>query len=126
MNHPNFTKISLVLLFLGLSTLVNAQEDCQRCPKPTLTPVEQTKVSELQSGENDHPYGGTFQLICSKTLLAKENFTTDYLLPLVEEKRREDEEVTIELTPNTKLRILSKKQISAPGFQPIKNLYAFE
>ncbi|OFY86923.1 MAG: hypothetical protein A3F72_00790 [Bacteroidetes bacterium RIFCSPLOWO2_12_FULL_35_15] len=87
-------------------------------------PVSQIASNTTETQENEHPYGGTFEFIAKKNS-PKEVFTTD-ILKLIEEKRLDDQEQIIVLSPTTKLRILSKKQISSPGFQPFKYLYLYE
>jgi hypothetical protein len=120
-------KLALAIgLFAGLSSFVNAQT--KNCPRPaaqapvTVTALNQTTV---QIDDQDHPYGGTFQIICDKHAGNKEVFTTE-ILQVIEANRKENEETILVMSSVTKIRILSKKQITAPGFQPIQKLYSFE
>lgn len=119
----SFFLTASIMLF---SVLGNAQQtkictSAVQTPVVGLTPVQPA----IDLGVNDHPYGGTFQIIISKGADHKEIFTKE-ILSVIEEKRLQDEEVVIVISPLTKIRILSKKQISSPSFQPIKDLYSFE
>lgn len=117
-----------ILLFVTSKT-VNAQSgSIVQEPKtkvcvtyPTATAVEKEVNDENLEA---HPYGGTFQFI-SKKGKAKEIFTTD-ILKFVEDNRAENEEKIIALTANTKVRILSRKQLSDKQFKPFEFLYSFE
>jgi hypothetical protein len=119
----NKNLLVVIGLMLAFNSFLIAQKNC---PKPPVYPtVEAINAPKTEIDEQDHPYGGTFQIICDKNAGKKEIFTTD-LLKLVEENRLENEEKTIVLSSITKIRILSKKQISAPDFHPIEKLYSFE
>lgn len=122
--------LCMAFLLCVAFTTVKAQQvkTCASDTPPTVTAIARPS-GELQQAvtvlpENDHPYGGTFQFIIKKGQ-AQELFTTDVLL-LIEEKREENREVMLTLSENTKVRILSKRDISSAGFEPIKNLYSFE
>jgi hypothetical protein len=119
MNKRSFLILGLML---ALNSFASAQKRYSRTPDPV--PALNTNKASV-SDDQDHPYGGTFQIICSKEAGKKEVFTTD-LLKLIEDNRLESEEKILVLSPITKIRILSKQQISAPGFQPIEKLYSFE
>lgn len=129
-------RILLLLVFMtAASPTIFAQKETSKLLKPQTTvtslpskgkdPTKETDFVVPQIEENDHPYGGTFQIICSLEGGVKEIFTTD-LLDLIEQKRLEDKEEILVLSKNTKVRILSKSYILSPSFQPIKNLYSFE
>ena len=126
--HNFFFALVFLCFGLGISVKSNAQESYStKGPKQEMTDLsKEKKVVDWEAEEDEHPYGGTFQLISSKELTSKELFTSDYLLPLVEKNRLENEEKIIQLSPNTKLRILSKKQIASADFKPFKKLYSFE
>jgi hypothetical protein len=120
MNKNLLVVIGLILAF---NSFVIAQKNC---PKPPVYPtVEAINVPKTDIDNQENPYGGTFQIICDKNAGKKEIFTTD-LLKLVEDNRLETEEKVLVLSPITKIRILSKKQISAADFHPIEKLYSFE
>jgi hypothetical protein len=108
-------------LMMALNSFAIAQKECARVP---VTATALPKSTNPAMDEQEHPYGGTFQLICSKDA-KKEIFTTE-LLKLVEKNRLEDTENILVLSPVTRVRILSKKQIAASDFQPIQKLYSFE
>jgi hypothetical protein len=113
-------------LILGFMLALNSFASAQKGLAVTPAPVKAINMNKASVGDDqEHPYGGTFQIICSKEAGKQEVFTTD-LLKLVEENRLENEEKILVLSPVTKVRILSKQQISAPGFQPIQKLYSFE
>jgi hypothetical protein len=116
-----------LLLVIGLMLAFNSFVVAQKnCPKPTVYPtVTAINSPKAEVDDQEHPYGGTFQIICDKNARKKEIFTTD-LLKLVEDNRLENEEKILVLSPITKIRILSKKQISSPDFHPIEKLYSFE
>lgn len=111
----------IIGLILACNSFVLAQKNCAQTTV-TAVAINSTKT---QIDEQDHPYGGTFQIIASKAAGKKEVFTTD-LLTFVENNRLENEENILVLSPITKLRILSKKQISSANFHPIEKLYSFE
>lgn len=118
------------ILITGYSEMGAQTKAAKYCKAPvTMTAVKpvlnsQNEINYTETPENEHPYGGTFQFISNK-MNKKEMFTTE-ILKLIEEKRLLDQEQILVLSPDTKVRILSKKQISDPNFQPIKYLYLFE
>jgi hypothetical protein len=116
----------LCMLVLGCVYLSSAQKflSNQGNDKPTLTDLSRSH-SQIELGENSHPFGGTFQFIISKNAKTKEIFT-DEILRVVEENRLDNEEKTLVLSPNTKVWILSKTQINDPKFVPLTNLYSIE
>jgi hypothetical protein len=125
-------KFTLPVLFLACGIASGASAQTKSCSNSkeeshlTVTALPKTKapVGQMQAiSENEHPYGGTFQFI-SREGQPQEIFTSD-VLKLIEEKREEDKEVVIVLSENTRVRILSRKTISSPNFEPIKNLYSF-
>lgn len=88
-------------------------------------PVAKSGVSvNTDNSANDHPHGGTFQLIQKKGT-AKEGITTE-TLKMIEEKRSEDKEQILVLSESLKVRIPSKRQIASPSFRPYTELYSFE
>lgn len=113
----------VVGLMMALSSFMQAQKECNRIPQEVV--VVTTSPTSVQSDDQDHPYGGTFQIICDKNAGKKEVFTTD-LLKIVEDNRLENKENIVVLSPVTRLRILSKEQIASQKFQPIEKLYSFE
>ncbi|HEX8517051.1 MAG TPA: hypothetical protein VF868_12705 [Bacteroidia bacterium] len=117
-------KRSLFILgfLITLNVVVFAQKDQARKPV-TMTALNSPK--SIVVDDQDHPYGGTFQIICSKESGKQEVFTTD-LLKLVEANRQDNEEARLVVSPVTTIRILSRKQISAADFRPIEKLYSFE
>jgi hypothetical protein len=118
----NKNLFAVVALVLGINSLMHAQKNCPQVQPVTLEAINSPKV---EVDEQEHPYGGTFQIICSKEAGKKEVFTTE-LLTTIENNRLDNEEKILVLSPVTKIRILSKKQISSPDFHPIAKLYSFE
>jgi len=60
---------------------------------------------------------GTFQVV-QLTNKVQVGLTTDALAE-IERRRQEDEEVSWQFSPYARVRIPSKRQITAPGFQPL-------
>jgi hypothetical protein len=116
-----------LLMVLGLMLALNSFMKAQKnCPKPVVyQTAEAINVAKVEVDDQEHPYSGTFQIVCSKETIKREVFTSD-LLKLVEENRLENEENILVLSPISKVRILSKRQISSPDFHPIEKLYSFE
>lgn len=114
------------ILFLGVLLCsvmeINAQK--MRTVQPTLQQESKSQGVNDLNRENEHPYGGTFQFISDRNH-PREIFTTD-ILKLIEEKRKDNDEVILTLSKYTKVKILSRKEISSPGFAPITTLYSFE
>lgn len=118
--------ILFFLLFISTSAILAQCENSKLNYKQTVvTDISHEKGASIDLGENDHPFGGTFQFIISKDAKSKEIFTTE-ILSFIEENRLENEEKILVLSPNTKVRILSKNQISDSNFKPLTNLYSIE
>lgn len=116
-------KLLFILGFIfAFNSFLAAQKNIVKPAPVTMTAI---KAAPEQIDDQEHPYGGTFQIICDKKARKKEVFSTD-LLKQIEESRLENEEKILVLSPVTKIRILSRQQISAPNFQPIEKLYSFE
>lgn len=63
---------------------------------------------------------GTFQLI--QTTKIREAIHEELLIT-IESKREEDRVVYFDLSPNTRVMVLSRREISRPDFKPLENLY---
>lgn len=117
-----------ILLFIitGIVNNVIAQKECSKTMSNHSSVLTiNKKTSQLDLGENDNPYGGTFQFIISENADHLEVFT-DNILTLIEENRLENDENIVVLSPYTRVRILSRNQINKPGFQPLTKLYIIE
>lgn len=125
--------INLVFLFLSFfficSTHADAQmtKNCASANSPSVVTAKAMThtITEADLGENSNSYGGTFQFVISGNAKAVEIFT-DEVLKLIEENRLMDKENIISLSPNTKVRILSKDHVSSPDFKPFDKLYIIE
>lgn len=123
--------IKNLLLLSGFFIVAQCNLFAQKQCTPAVTAIyagETLNQSEKEANSSvsefePHPYGGTFQIITKKG--TNEVFTTD-LIKLIEAKRLENKQEVIVLSAYTKVKILSKKQISSPHFEPIKYLYSFE
>ncbi len=124
--------INLVFLFLSFfiicTTHADAQmtKNCASANSPSIVTAKAVihTITEADLGENTNSYG-TFQFIISKNAPAMELFT-DNVIKLIEENRLQDKENIISLSSNTRVRILSKDQISSPDFEPFDKLYTIE
>ena len=63
---------------------------------------------------------GTFQLIQVTKI---QEAVQDELLVTIESKREESRTVYYDLSPNTRVMILSRKEISQPGFKPLEKVW---
>lgn len=116
-----------VLLFLLVNVVyfANAQKECSKSMNNPITVKSNEKSATLLDfGENYNQYG-SFQFLVSKNSKNVEIFT-DNILTVIEENRLENEENIITLSPNTRVRILSKKQLIQSDFHPFTKLYTIE
>lgn len=89
-------------------------------PKPHI----QINPSFIDDGkEVTEPFDGTYQFIFTRGI--KQIFT-DEILKVIDANRKDDETVTLTLSPYAKLKILSRRQITAAGFMPFTKSYIFE
>lgn len=134
MKTRTLTGILCLAFALLCSITAKSQNDCKNCtttskaPKPTVTalPKEAIDYTVLADEDNVHPSDGSFQIV---SLLADnkiENITIDYIQSLVQSNRKENEDVTLELTKFTKVRILSNSKIKSANFKAYTELYTFE
>lgn len=116
-----FLKIKSLLVFVFLFVVYtsSAQAPTKTHPAPSII----TEPIFNDGKEVVEPFNGTFQFIF--TTRAKQVFTDD-IFKTIELNRKSNEEVVITLSPYCKLRILSRKQISALEFLPFTKSYVFE
>lgn len=99
------------------------RSNCTQLEVVTALPKAESNVAFVEDNQ-EHPFGGTFQLIQKKGQ-RQEIFTTD-LLDFIEKNRSETEEKTVAISSHTKVRIPSKRQIGSKDFKPFANLYSYE
>ena len=112
----------LLSLFLSACAFIQAQS---KVCSPNFTVAALPAYTE-ENTENKNivePYDGTFQFIFTKGL--KQVFTDD-IVKVINQNRKEREEVTIALSEYCKLRILSGNQIRSPQFIPLTKSYIFK
>jgi hypothetical protein len=118
-------KQAFALAFLFAAINLHAQLETKINARHTeanaLTPLS---INETENtSEIVEPYDGSFCFVFTKGI--RQAFTDD-ILKVIENNRKDDEEVTITLSEYCKLRILSRKQVASPGFVPFAKSFVFE
>ena len=110
--------LAVALLLTGISAGAQIQT------KGTQPSTIITEPKILDDGkEVTEPYDGTYRFIFTK---GKKQIFTDEIFKTIELNRKDDQEVTLTLSPYTKLNILSRRQIAGAGFMPYTKSYVFE
>ncbi len=114
--------VFLMILLPAFSIAQTATK--QYNPKATLTALPANQPAENTEATNIvEPYDGTYRFIFTKGI--RQAFTTD-IFEVIDKNRKENEEVTLVLSEYCKLQVLSRKQITAPGFIPFTQSFIFE
>ncbi|MBE2245646.1 MAG: hypothetical protein IAE67_00165 [Candidatus Competibacteraceae bacterium] len=101
-----------LLLFAFLQLLLFQPIHLQ-APYITSAPIENRDVE----------WDGTYQFIMKTKV--KEVFSSD-ILDFIEKHRKENEDVEVDYSAYSRIRILSKNKISASDFTPLTELYVFQ
>lgn len=115
------TALGFSVLFMAVCVLAQAQTKTTPAHFAQITTTN--PVISDDGKEVIEPFNGTYRFIFTKGI--KQVFS-DEIFKTIEQNRKEEEEVTVTLSPYCKLNILSKKQISQPGFVPFSKSYIFE
>jgi len=108
------TKFSLMrLLLFAFLQLLLFQPIHLQVPYTTSAPIENRDVE----------WDGTYQFIMKTKV--KEVFSSD-ILDFIEKHRKENEDVEVDYSAYSRIRILSKNKISASDFTPLTELYVFQ